>query len=153
MPKAKPIPDDYPQLTPYICVDDAAKAIEFYTKVFGGRERMRFPAPGGKIGHAEVQIGDSVLMLSDEHPEHGALSPRTVGGTSTTLSLYVEDVDAVFKKALAAGAKQLREVKNQFYGDRTGQFEDPFGHKWSVATHVEDVSGEEMARRAAALEG
>jgi PhnB protein len=147
MPKVKPIPDGYPQLTPYLCVDPADKAIEFYKKVFGATERMRMPSPGGKIGHAELQIGDSVLMLSDEHPEFGALSPRSVGGTPVTLSLYVEDVDSVFKKATAAGAKQLREVRDEFYGDRTGQFEDPFGHKWSVATHVEDLSPEEMQVR------
>jgi PhnB protein len=148
MPKAKAIPDGYPQLTPYICVDGAERAIEFYKKVFGAKERMRMPSPGGKIGHAELQIGDSVLMLSDEHPEYGAVSPRTVGGTPVTLSLYVEDVDAVFKKATSAGAKTLRDVRDEFYGDRSGQFEDPFGHKWSVATHVEDVSPEEMEVRA-----
>ena len=154
MPKVKAIPEGYPQLTPYICVDGAAKAIEFYKKVFGATERMRMPSPGGKIGHAELQIGSSVLMLSDEHPEFGAVSPRTVGGTPVTLSVYVEDVDSVFKKATAAGAKSLREVRNEFYGDRTGQFEDPFGHKWSVATHVEDVSPEEMqARSEKALAG
>ena len=148
MPRVKPIPDGYPQLTPYICVDDAAQAIEFYKKVFGMKERMRMPSPGGKIGHAELQIGNSVLMLSDEHPEFGAVSPRTVGGTPATLSLYVEDVDAVFKKAIAAGARELRPIRDEFYGDRSGQLEDPFGHKWSVATHVEDVSAEEMQRRA-----
>jgi PhnB protein len=153
MPKVKPIPDGYPQLTPYVCVDNAAKAIEFYQKVFGAKERMRMPGPDGKIGHAELQIGDSVLMLSDEAPDFGALSPRTVGGTPVTLSLYVEDVDTVFKKALASGSKQLRALENQFYGDRSGQFEDPFGHKWSVATHVEDVSEEEMTRRAAEMGG
>jgi PhnB protein len=153
MPKVKPIPDDYPQLTPYICVDGADEAIDFYKKVFGARERMRMPGPDGKIGHAEVQIGGSVLMLSDEAPEFGAQAPKRFGGTPVTLSVYVEDVDAVFKKALAAGSKQLRAVENQFYGDRSGQFEDPFGHKWSVATHVEDVAPDEMARRAAALAG
>jgi PhnB protein len=153
MPRVKPIPDEYPQLTPYICVDGAEEAIDFYKKVFGARERMRMPGPDGKIGHAEVQIGSSVLMLSDEAPEFGAQAPKRFGGTPVTLSVYVEDVDAVFKKALAAGAKQLRAVENQFYGDRSGQFEDPFGHKWSVATHVEDVAPDEMARRAAALAG
>lgn len=151
MPKVKAIPDGYPQLTPYICVDRAAEAIEFYKNVFGMKERMRMPAPGGKIGHAELQIGSSVLMLSDEHPEFGALSPRTVGGTPATLSLYVEDVDGVFRKAIAAGARELRPVRDEFYGDRSGQLEDPFGHKWNVATHVEDVSPEEMQRRAEAL--
>jgi PhnB protein len=153
MPKVNPIPADYPQLTPYICVEGADAAIKFYTKVFGARERMRMPGPDGKIGHAEVQIGNSVLMLSDEAPEFGAQAPKRFGGTPVTLSVYVDDVDAVFKKALAAGATQLRPVENQFYGDRSGQFEDPFGHKWSVATHVEDVAPDEMARRAAALAG
>ena len=153
MPKVKAIPDGYPQLTPYICVDPADKAIEFYKKVFGAKERMRMPSPGGKIGHAELQIGSAVLMLSDEHPEFAAVSPRTVGGSPVTLSLYVEDVDAVFQKATANGAKSLRDVRDEFYGDRTGQFEDPFGHKWSIATHVEDVSPEEMARRAEAFAG
>jgi PhnB protein len=151
MPKVNPIPDSYPQLSPYICVDGAADAIEFYKKVFGATERMRMPAPGGTIGHAELQIGSAVLMLSDEHPEYGALSPKTVGGSPVTLSLYVEDVDAVFAKALAAGAKERRPVRDEFYGDRSGQFEDPFGHKWSVATHVEDVSPEEMQKRAEAF--
>jgi PhnB protein len=153
MAKVKPIPDGYPQLTPYICVDNAAKAIEFYKEVFGAQERMRMPGPDGKIGHAELQIGSGLLMLSDEHPEFGARSPRMIGGTPATLSLYIEDVDAVFRKALDAGAKQLRPVENQFYGDRSGQFEDPFGHKWSVATHIEDVAPDEMERRAAAWAG
>jgi PhnB protein len=151
MPKVKPIPDGYPQLTPYICVDGAAEAIAFYQRVFGAQERMRMAAPGEKIGHAEIQIGNAVLMLSDEHPEFGALSPHTVGGTPVTLSLYVEDVDTVFDRAVEAGAKPLRPVRNEFYGDRTGQFEDPFGHRWNVATHVEDVSPEEMQKRAEAL--
>ena len=150
MPKVKPIPDSYPQLTPYICVDNADAAITFYKKVFGAQEHMRMPGPDGKIGHAELQIGSAVLMLSDEHPEFGAQAPKHFGGTPTTLSLYVDDVDAVFAKALEAGAKQLRPVEKQFYGDRSGQFEDPYGHKWSVATHVEDVSPKEMQKRSAA---
>jgi PhnB protein len=153
MAKVQPIPADYPQLSPYICVEDAQAAIEFYKKVFGARERMRMPGPDGRIGHAELQIGSAVLMLSDEHPEHGAQAPGRFGGTPTTLSLYVTDVDAVFAKALEAGATELRPLENQFYGDRSGQFEDPFGHRWSVATHVEDVSHDEMARRAAAMAG
>ena len=148
MANVKPIPEGYPRLSPYLCIDGAARAIEFYTSVLGATERMRMPAPGGKIGHAELQIGSSVLMLSDEHPEFGAVSPRTVGGTPVTLSLYVEDVDSVFRKANANGATTLRELRDEFYGDRTGQFEDPFGHRWSVATHVEDVSPEEMQLRA-----
>ena len=146
----QPIPDGYPSLSPYISVDGAAAAIDFYTKVLGAKERMRMPGPDGKIGHAELQIGDSVLMLADPWEEGGFLAPQAVGRTSVTLSLYVEDVDSVFERALAAGAKSLRPVENQFYGDRSGQFEDPFGHRWSIATNVEDVSPEEMAKRAAA---
>jgi len=151
MVSVKPIPDRYPRLTPYLCVDGAAQAITFYTTVFGAKERMRLPAPNGRIGHAELQIGDSVIMLADEYPEMNVLGPKRVGGTPVTLSLYVDAVDEVFERALKAGAKSLRPVANQFYGDRSGQFEDPFGHRWSVATHVEDVSPEEMARRAAEL--
>ena len=146
---AKPIPDGYPQVTPYLAVDDAAGAIEFYGVVFGATERMRMAAPEGKVGHAEIQIGDSLVMLSDEFPEMGVSSPKTVGGSPVTLSVYVEDVDAVVARAVAAGATELRPVEDQFYGDRTGQFEDPFGHRWSVATHVEDVPPDEMAARAA----
>ena len=149
MAGVNPIPEGYPSLSPYISVDGAAAAIDFYSKVFGAKERMRMPGPDGKIGHAELQIGDSVLMLADEWKEGGFLAPKAVGRNSVTLSLFVEDVDAVFDRALAAGATSLRPVENQFYGDRSGQFEDPFGHRWSVATHVEDVSPEEMAKRAA----
>jgi PhnB protein len=151
--KVKPIPDGYPRVTPYLCVDGASKAIEFYETVFGAKERMRMGGPDGKIGHAELEIGDGVVMLSDEFPEMGARSPRTIGGSPVTLSVYVDDVDATFKQALKNGAKELRAVENQFYGDRSGQFEDPFGHLWSVATHVEDVPPDEMAKRAAAMGG
>jgi PhnB protein len=147
---AKPIPDNYPQVTPALVVDGAADAIDFYSRVFGAVERMRLPEPSGRIGHAELQIGDSLIMLSDEYPEMGARGPRSVGGSPVTLSVYVEDVDAAFDRAVDAGAKALRPVEDQFYGDRSGQFEDPWGHRWSVATHVEDVSPEEMARRARA---
>jgi PhnB protein len=147
MAAVKPIPDEFPQVTPYLCVDGAAAAIDFYTSVFGAVERMRMPAPDGRIGHAEVQIGRAVVMLADEYPEMGALSPKTVGGTPVTLMVYVEDVDDVVAKAVAAGAKELRAVENRFYGDRSGEIEDPFGHRWSVATHVEDVPPAEMARR------
>ena len=146
-----PIPDGYPLVTPYLIVDGAAAAIEFYGAVFGATERMRMPAPGGKIGHAELELGDSVIMLADEAPEVGALSPPTVGGSPVTLHVYVEDVDDVVARAQQAGATVLRPVENQFYGDRSGQFEDPFGHRWSVATNVEDVSPEEMGRRMAEL--
>jgi len=149
----KPIPDGYPRVSPYLCIDGAADAIEFYTKVFGATERTRMPAPEGKIGHAELQIGDSVIMLSDEFPEMGNRSPKSVGGTPVILSVYVEDVDGVFGQAIDLGAKSVQEVENQFYGDRSGQFEDPFGHRWSVATHVEDVAADEMAKRAAETMG
>lgn len=149
----EPVPSGYPTISPYLCVDGAAEAINFYTDVLGASERMRMDAPGGKVGHAELQIGDSVVMLSDEWPDMQVFSPRTVGGTPVTLSVYVPDVDATFGRAVAAGAKPLREVENQFYGDRSGQFEDPFGHRWSVSTHVEDVSAEEMQRRAAEVMG
>ena len=153
MAKVKPIPEGYPQVTPYLCVDGAAAAIEFYSEVFGAKERMHMPAPDGKIGHAEIQIGDSVVMLSDEFPDMGVRSPRAIGGTPVMISVYVEDVDKVYDRAVKAGAKGLRPPENQFYGDRAGQFEDPFGHRWSVATHVEDVPADEMARRASEMMG
>jgi PhnB protein len=153
MADVKPIPDGYPRASPYLVVDGAAAAIDFYTDVLGARERMRMGgAPGDppdKVGHAELELGDSLIMLADEYPDVGALSPRTIGGTPVTISAYVEDVDAVWAAAIAAGATALREPENQFYGDRSGQFEDPWGHRWSIATHVEDVPPEEMARRAA----
>jgi PhnB protein len=147
----KPIPDDYPRLTPYLIVDDAGAAIDFYSSVLGASERMRMAGPDGRVGHAELDIGDSMIMLADEHPDMGAVGPRTVGGTPVTLHVYVEDVDDVFERAIDAGAKALRQLENKFYGDRSGQFEDPFGHRWDVASHVEDVpSSEEMAKRAEA---
>ena len=146
---AKPIPDGYPRVTPYLCVDGADAAIAFYTKVLGATEKVRMGAPGGKVGHAELELGDSILMLADEHPEVGFLGPKTVGGTPVTISVYVEDVDAVYERAVAEGASAERPVENQFYGDRTGQFQDPFGHRWHVATHVEDVPPDEMQKRAA----
>jgi PhnB protein len=149
MPDVKPIPDEYPQVTPYLIVDGADAAIRFYTEVLGGTERMRLGGPDGKIGHAEVAIGRGLVMLADEHPEMGQRGPKSVGGSSVTISVYVEDVDAVFEAALANGATEVRAPENQFYGDRSGQFEDPFGHRWSVATHVEDVPPDEMERRAA----
>jgi PhnB protein len=152
-PSVKPIPDGYPQVIPYLCVDGASNAIDFYKQVFGASERMRMDAPGGKIGHAELGIGDSVIMLSDEFPEMGATSPKKVGGTPVTISVYVEDVDATFDRAVKGGATSLRPVENQFYGDRSGWFEDPFGHRWNVSTHVEDVAPDEMAKRAAEAMG
>ena len=145
----KPIPDGYPQVTPYLCVDDAKAAIEFYSRVLGATERMHMPGPDGRIGHAELELGESLIMLADEFPEMGIRGPKAVGGTPVMISVYVQDVDAVFDAAVAAGATVVRPVENQFYGDRTGQFEDPFGHRWSVATHVEDVPPEEMEKRAA----
>jgi len=149
MADVKPIPDGYPQVVPYLCVDGASAAIEFYGGVLGATERMRMPGPEGTISHAELQLGDSVIMLSDEYPEMGVRAPTSIGGTPVTLSVYVEDVDEAFQRALDAGATALRAVEDQFYGDRSGTFQDPFGHRWSIATHVEDVSPEEMAKRAA----
>jgi PhnB protein len=148
--QVKPIPEGYHSATPYLIVKDAARAIEFYKRAFGATELLRMAAPGGKIGHAEIKIGDSPIMLADEVPDIGALSPETIGGTPVSILLYVEDVDAVFNQAIAAGAKVQRPVKDQFYGDRTGGVTDPFGHVWYVATHKEDVSPEEMRKRAAA---
>jgi PhnB protein len=149
MAGVKPIPDGYPRVTPYLCVDGAAAAIDFYTKVLGATEKVRMGAPGGKIGHAELELGDSIVMLADEHPEMGFLGPKQVGGTPVTISVYVENVDEVFERAVSEGASAERPLENQFYGDRTGQFQDPFGHRWHVATHVEDVPPEEMQKRAA----
>ena len=148
--KVKPIPDGYHTVTPYLIVNGAAKALEFYKKAFGATEIMRFPGPDGKIGHAEIKIGDSRIMMADEFPEMGARSPLSVGGSSVNLLLYVEDVDKLASQAVAAGAKVRRKVQDQFYGDRSGTFEDPFGHVWSIATHTEDVSPAEMQKRAAA---
>jgi PhnB protein len=145
-----PIPDGYPRVTPYLIVDDAGAAIEFYKSVLGASERARMAGPDGKVGHAELDIGDSVVMLADEHPEMDARGPKAVGGTPVSLHVYVEDVDSVFERAIEAGAEALRPVEDKFYGDRMGDFEDPFGHRWHVATHVEDVLPDEMEQRAAA---
>ena len=153
MATVKPIPDGYPRVTPYLHVDGASKAIDFYRTVFGAKERMRMAGPDGRIGHAELEIGNSMIMLADEHPEMNIRGPKSVGGTPVTVLVYVEDVDRAFERALKAGAKELRPVQNQFYGDRSGQFEDPFGHQWNVATHVEDVPPDEMAKRAAKMMG
>jgi len=148
MGHVKPIPDGYPQVSPYLAVDGAADAIAFYQQVFGAIERMRMPGPDGTIGHCELELGDSLIMLADEYPDVGHHGPQHYGGTPVAISVYVEDVDDVFARALAAGASALREPEDQFYGDRSGSFEDPFGHRWHVATHVEDVSPEEMVARA-----
>jgi PhnB protein len=153
MAGVKPIPDEYPQVTPYLIVDGANAAIEFYNDVFGTTERGRLPGPDGRIGHAELELGSSLIMLADEMPQMGILGPRSVGGSPVTISVYVEDVDTVYERAVKAGAKALRPVENQFYGDRSGQFEDPFGHRWSVSTHIEDVPPDEMSRRAAEMGG
>ncbi len=149
----KPIPDGYHSITPYICVNDAANAIEFYKKAFGATELMRSAHPSGKIGHAEIKIGDSHLMLADEFPEMNFHSPQTLGGSAVSIFLYVEDVDAIANQAVAAGAKVVREVKDQFYGDRSGTVEDPFGHVWNISTHKEDVSMEEINKHFAASSG
>jgi PhnB protein len=146
-------PEGYNSVTPYLIVSDAAKAIEFYKQAFGATEIMRMEAPGGKIGHAEIKIGDSPIMLGDEMPEMGYSSPQSLGGTPVTMMIYVEDVDTVAGQAVAAGAQVLRPVADQFYGDRSGSFTDPFGHQWHIATHIEDVSPEEIGKRAAALHG
>jgi PhnB protein len=147
----KRIPDGYHSVTPYVIVNDAAAAIDFYTRAFGATEVMRMPGPEGKIGHAEIKIGNSTVMLADEYPEMGARSPKALGGSPVSLMIYVEDVDALAKQAVAAGAKETRPVKDQFYGDRSGSFEDPFGLEWHIATHVEDVPPDEMEKRAAAV--
>jgi PhnB protein len=146
----QPIPEGYRTVTPYLAVDDAAEAIEYYTKAFGAKERARMETPDGKIGHAELEIGDSLVMLSDPFPQASTRSPKELGGTSVSVFMYVEDVDAVVKQAVDAGAKVTMEVADQFWGDRFGSVMDPFGHLWSIATHVEDVPPEEMAERAKA---
>ncbi len=139
----QPIPDNYPRVNVALAVDGAADAIDFYATVFGARERMRFPAPDGKVGHAELEIGDSLIMVADEYPDMGFLGPKAIGGTPVTISVYVTDADAAFAEAQQRGATPLREVEDQFYGDRSGQFEDP----WGVSTHIEDVPPDEMQRR------
>jgi PhnB protein len=151
MAKVDPIPSEYPRVTPYLSIDGAAKAIDFYRDVLGATEKVRMPGPDGKIGHAELQIGDSVVMLADSFPEMGAPTPSALGGSPVTLMVYVEDVDDVFRRAIAQGATEIAAVQDQFYGDRSGQFSDPFGHRWNVATHVEDVPPEEMEARAAQM--
>lgn len=145
------IPTGYAGVTAYLIIRDAARALEFYKKAFGAKELMRFPAPGGKIGHAEIKIGEGVVMLADESPEMGHKSPQTLGGTAITLMFYVADVDAQFAKAVAAGGTVKQPVKDQFYGDRSGTITDPFGHIWTIATHKEDLSPEETQRRMAAM--
>lgn len=147
----KPIPDGYHSVTPYLIIQGAAKAIEFYKQAFGAQELLRLEGPGGTIGHAEIQIGDSRIMLADEHPQMGYRGPLALGGTPVSLMLYVENVDATFAQAIAAGGKELRPVANQFYGDRSGTLSDPFGHVWTIGTHIEDVPQDEIDRRFAAM--
>jgi PhnB protein len=146
----KPIPDGYHSVTPYLMIDGCAAAIDYYKRVFGATERMRMPADDGKIGHAELEIGDSVVMMADEDARLGYRSPKAIGGSPVMIMLYVEDVDARFAAAVAAGAKVRQPVEDKFYGDRTGALEDPFGHVWVVSTHTEDLTPEEMGQRAAA---
>ena len=151
MPAAvKAIPEGYHTVTPYLILSGAGDAIAFYKKALGAEEVMRLGGPGGKIGHAEIKIGNSRIMLADEHPELQALSPRTVGGSPVSIHLYVENADAAVERAVAAGAKLVRPVADQFYGDRVGGIEDPFGYRWFIATHKEDLTMDEIHRRAAA---
>jgi PhnB protein len=147
----KAIPDGYYSLTPYLVCKGAAKAIEFYGKAFGAQEMVRMPGPNGSIAHAEVKIGNSMLMLADENKERGHLSPDSIGGTASSIMFYADDVDEVFKRAVAAGAKVEMPPADMFWGDRMGNLVDPFGHKWAIATHKEDVSPEEMEKRMAAM--
>jgi PhnB protein len=149
----KPIPDGYPRVTPYLVVEGASEAIDFYKKVLGAEERLRMGGPDGRVGHAELQFGDSVVMLADAFPDMGIRDAKAIGGTPVSIVLYVEDVDQTFAAALGAGAKEVQPVENKFYGDRAGQFEDPWGHRWDVMTHVEDVSPEEMQKRMAEFSG
>jgi PhnB protein len=144
----KPIPEGYHTLTPYLAVDDAAKAIEFYKRAFGAKERMIMPAPDGKIGHAELEIGDSIVMISDPFPQSTIKPPTELGGTGSGIFMYVEDVDEVIRQAVDAGAKVTTEAEDMFWGDRFGSVSDPFGHSWQIATHKEDLSPEEMDARA-----
>jgi len=152
MADVKPIPEGYRTLTPYLSITGAADAIDWYAQIFGAKERLRMDAPGDTIGHAEIEIGDSIVMLADEFPDIGFLSPKSLGGSSTHLMVYVDDCDATVDAAVKAGARIVQPAENKFYGDRSAHIEDPFGHNWNVSTHVEDVSPEEMAKRAAAYE-
>lgn len=145
------VPDGYSSVTAYLIAQDAAGAIEYYKLVFGAEEELRMPSPGGRVGHAELRIGDSKIMLADEHPEMNAHGPRHHKGSPVTIMLYVEDVDATVARAIAEGGRLVREVKTQFYGDRSGAVEDPQGHIWHIATHVEDVTPQEIKRRMDAM--
>ncbi len=145
------IPVGYHTLTPYLTVKDGNRAMKFYEQALGAKETMRFEGPGGRIMHAEMKIGDSPFMLSEEFPEMGAKSPQSLGGTTGSIMIYIENVDEAYPRAIKAGGKELRPLQDQFYGDRSGTFEDPEGHKWTISTHVEDVSEEEMGKRMAAM--
>lgn len=147
----KPIPDGYHSVTPYLIVKNAGSAIEFYKKAFGAIELFRMPGPDGKVMHAEIKIGDSVIMLADEFPQMDCLGPETRGGATSSILLYVPDVDSFAKQVEAAGAKVVRPLQDQFYGDRSATYSDPFGHVWTVATHKEDLTPEEMEKRMAAM--
>lgn len=149
--KVKSIPDGYHSITPYLIVKGAAAAIDYYKEVFGATELLRMPQADGRVGHAELKFGDSVVMLADEFPEMDTVGPKTLGNSPVGILLYVDDVDATFAKAVAKGARVQKGLADQFYGDRTGTVEDPFGHKWTIATHKEDVSPEEMQRRMTAM--
>lgn len=149
----KPIPEGHHTVTPYLAIKNGVAALEFYKKAFGATELAKLILPDGRLGHAEIRLGDSIIMMSDEFPEYGGKSPQTLGGSPVNIHLYVEDVDAFFKKAVAAGAKERKPVSDQFYGDRSGQLEDPFGHLWWVATHKEDVPPTEMQKRVQAMFG
>lgn len=147
------IPEGYHSVTPYLIIKDAAKAIDYYKQAFGAVELFRMQAPDGKVGHAEIKIGDSPVMLADEFPEMGYVGPKSLGGTAVSLMIYVEDVDTVYKRALKTGGEELKALQDQFYGDRSGTLKDPFGHVWTISTHVEDVAPEEMKKRASAAHG
>lgn len=149
----KPIPEGHHTVTPYLAIKNAAKALEFYTRGFGATETYKLLLPDGRVGHAEIRLGDSVIMLADEFPEYGGKAPEALGGSPISIHLYVEDVDAFVKRAVAAGARERKPVMDQFYGDRSGQLEDPFGHLWWVATHKEDVPHEELDKRVRAMFG
>jgi PhnB protein len=145
--KVKAIPEGHRTVTPYLAIKNAARALEFYEKAFGATVRYKLLMPDGRVGHAEITLGDSIVMLADEFPEYGGKAPEALGGSPVSIHLYVEDVDAFFKRALAAGARERKHVEDQFYGDRSGQLEDPFGHLWWVATHKEDVAPDELQKR------
>jgi PhnB protein len=153
VPDVSPIPDAYPRVSPHLSIAGAAEAVDFYTNVLGATERMRMPMPDGTIAHAELDLGGSILMIGEERPDGTDPSPKTLGGSPVALFVYVEDVDDVFERALAAGAQSVQPPEDHFYGDRVAMFDDPFGHRWNLATHIEDVPPDEMERRAAEVMG